>query len=105
MALTWGLPTQGDPARPGGMMVTTMAMMSVMIILNGPGMLTTGLNSNDNKTESICGLNKKSNHDSDNNYAADNDETSKNHPIEIIFEIDRTHHCPVESTRIASTGL
>jgi hypothetical protein len=101
------LPAQGDPARLDGMMVlmAMMSVMSMMIILNGLGMPTTGLNSNDNKTESICRLNKKSNHDSDSDYAADNDEPSKCHTIEIIFEIDRTRHYPVESTRIASSGL
>jgi hypothetical protein len=65
-----------------------MAMMSMTMILNGLEMTTTGLNSNDNKTEFICSFNKKSKHDSGNNCAADDDETSKCHQIELIFEID-----------------
>jgi hypothetical protein len=76
----------------------------MMIVLNGLQMTTTGLNSNDNKTDSICSFNKKSNHDRDGNCAADNDETMKCYPIELVFEIGRTRHQPDESTRTASTG-
>jgi hypothetical protein len=52
-----------------------LAMMSMMIIMTGLEMTTTGLNSNDNKTEYNCGVNKKSNRnrdrDSDNNCEVD----------------------------------
>jgi hypothetical protein len=68
------------------------------MILTGLKMTTTGLNSNDNKTESNCGFNNKSNHDSVNNCAADNSKTSKCHPIELIFEFNWTSHYPDESS-------
>jgi hypothetical protein len=45
--------------------------------LPGLKMTTTGLNSNDNKTDSTCSFNKKSNPDSDDNCAADDDEKTK----------------------------
>jgi hypothetical protein len=56
-------------------MIATMAMISMMIVLTGLEMTTTGLNSNENKTESNYSFNKKSNHDSDDNCAADDDVT------------------------------
>jgi hypothetical protein len=73
--------------------------------LTGLEMTTTGLNSNENKTEYSYSFNKKSNHDSDDNCAAD-DETSKCHPVvELIFDIGRTRHYFNESTRIAFTQV
>jgi hypothetical protein len=86
-------------------MIVTMAIVSMMIILTGLEMMTTtGLNSKDNKTESNCSFNKKSNHDGGSNCAVD-DETSKCHPIELIFDIDRMRHYSDESTRIAATRV
>jgi hypothetical protein len=100
----WGLPAVRDPARLE--MIVAMAMMSVMMILIGLEMTTIGLNSNGNKTESNCSVNKKSNHDSDNNCEADDDETLKSHPIEPIFVIDRLrHYHDEESACITSTRL
>jgi hypothetical protein len=49
----------------------------MMMVLNGLEMTTTGLINNDNKTDSNCSFNKKSNHDRGGNYAANNDETTK----------------------------
>jgi hypothetical protein len=54
-------------------MLVILTMKSMMIITTGLEMTTTGLNSNDNKTESNCSVKRKSNRDSDsdNNCEAD----------------------------------
>jgi hypothetical protein len=83
-------PTQREPSR-------LEMLVTMMMRLTGLKMTTTGLNSNDNKTESNYSFNKKSNRDSDNNCAADV-KTSKCHQTKLILEINRTRRYPGESS-------
>jgi hypothetical protein len=85
----------------GFKMTTPIVYMRIM--MTGFKMTTTGLDSNGSKTESTCSFNMKSNYDSDKKYA--DDETSKCHPRELIFEVDRTRRYSDESTHSSKQFL